>query len=42
MTASGVGEVELKGKRTHGHEQQCGYCWGKGGVRGLNNNGKIQ
>ena len=25
-----------KGKRTHGHGQQCGGCWGKGGRRGLN------
>ena len=31
----GVG-IEQKGKRTHVHGQQCGDCWGKGGVRGLN------
>ena len=24
------GGIEQKGKRTHGHGQQCGDCWGKG------------
>ena len=32
--------TEQKGKRTHGHGQQCGDCLGGGGVRGLNGNGK--
>ena len=45
MTASGVGRlvgggIEQKGKRTHGHGQQCGDCWAEGGVRGLNGNKK--
>ena len=22
------GDTEQKGKRTHGHGQQCGGCWG--------------
>ena len=39
------GGIEQKGKRTHGHGQQCGDC-GEGDerdVRGLlNRNGKIQ
>ena len=30
---------EQRGKRTHGHGQQCGDCWGKGGIRGLKGNG---
>ena len=35
MTVSGRGRlrgggIEQKGKRTHGHEQQCGDCWGEG------------
>ena len=34
------GGIEQKGKRTHGHGQQCGECWGKAGIRGLNDNGK--
>ena len=29
--------MEQKGKRTHGHGQQCGDCYGG---RGLNDNGK--
>ena len=36
-TASGQGGGQLggggmgrKGKRTHGHGQQCGDCWGEG------------
>ena len=44
MTASGgklVGAgIEQKGKKTHGHEQQYGDCWGKRGLRGLNSNRK--
>ena len=45
MTASGGGRlggggIEQKGKRTHGHGQWCGDCWGEGGIRGLNGNGK--
>ena len=46
MTASGDGGsgggIEQKGKSTHGHGQQCGGCWGEGGIRELNGNGKIQ
>ena len=34
------GGIEQKGKRTHGHGQQCGDCWGEQGIRGLNGNGK--
>ena len=45
MEAKGKGarewRVEIKGKSTHGHLQQCGGCEG-GGIRGLNVNGKIQ
>ena len=46
MTAKGVrrlwgGGTEQKGKRAHGHGQQCGDCKG-GDVRGLNGNEKIQ
>ena len=45
MTAVGEGRlggggIEPKGKRTHGHGQQCGDCWGKRSIRGLNGNGK--
>ena len=44
MTASrgklGVGGTEQKGKRTHGHGQQCGNCWGEGHIRGLTSNRK--
>ena len=44
MTASGVwlvgGGIEQKGKRTHGHAQKCGDCWGSGSIRGLKGNGK--
>ena len=32
--------IEQKGKRTHGHGQQCGDCGGWGGIRGLNGNVK--
>ena len=35
MTASGGGMlgdggIEQKVKRTHGHGQECGDCWGEG------------
>ena len=46
MTASlGGGEVEgggieQRGKRAHGHGQQCGDYLGAGGIRGLKCNGK--
>ena len=40
MTASGGGGIEQKGKRTHGHGQQCGDCGGYRDIRGLNGNGK--
>ena len=45
MTASGGGRLgvrgtEQKGKRPHGHGQQCGDCWQEGGIRGRNGNGK--
>ena len=36
------GGIEQKRKRTHGHGQQGGDCWGEGGLRELNGNGKIQ
>ena len=32
--------IEQKGKRTHGHGQQCGDCLHVGGLRGINGNGK--
>ena len=32
--------IEQKGERIHGHGPQCGDCWGEGGMRGLNGNGK--
>ena len=35
----GGGRIEVKGKRTHGHRQQCGDCWGRD-IRGLSGNGK--
>ena len=35
------GETEQKGKKTHGHGQQCGDCWGEEGRREINGNGKI-
>ena len=34
------GGIKQKGKRTHGHVQQCGDYGGQGGKRGLNGNGK--
>ena len=40
MWWAGVEGIDQKGKRTHGHGHQCGDCWGKGGIRGLNGNGK--
>ena len=33
-------EMDLKGKRTHRHEQQCGDCNMKACIRGLNGIGK--
>ena len=37
-----VGEgIDQKGKRTRGHGQLCGDCWGKGSIRGQNGNKKI-
>ena len=33
-------EIEKKEKRTHGHGKQCGDCWGEGGIKALNDNGK--
>ena len=38
----GDGGIEQKGKRTHGHGQECADCWGVGFTRELNGNGKIQ
>ena len=38
----GGGGMEQKGKRTHGHGQQCGDYREEGGIRGLNVHGKIQ
>ena len=32
--------IEQKGKRTHGHEQECSDCCGERGIRDLNGNGK--
>ena len=34
----GDGGIEQKGKRTHGHEKQCGDC--SGGIKRLSSNGK--
>ena len=47
MTASGekgkgVEGLNKKGKRTHGHGQQCDDCQGEGSIREQNGNGKIQ
>ena len=39
-SSGGDGGIDRKGKRTHGHGQQCGDCWGEAGIRGLNSNGK--
>ena len=36
----GAGGIEQKGKRTHGHGQQCDVC-GRC-IKGTNGNGKIQ
>ena len=35
------GRNEQKGKKTHGHGQQCGDCEGAESIRGLNSNAKI-
>ena len=44
MRASGEdlrdGGIEQKRKRTHGHGQRCGDCWGETGVKELNGCGK--
>ena len=40
MGMVGDGGIEQKGKRTHGHGQQCGDCGGEVGIRGLNGNMK--
>ena len=34
------GGIDQKGKRTHGHGQQCGDGWGEQCIRGVNGNGK--
>ena len=34
------GGMEQKGKRTHGHGQQCGDYWGEVDITGLKGNGK--
>ena len=38
----GGGGIKQKGKRTHGHGQQCGDCGGQGeqGLRGTNGSEK--
>ena len=36
----GGGGTEQKGKRTHGHGQQCSDGWGKEGIKGLNDTEK--
>ena len=47
MTAEGLGKlgiggIEQKGKRTHGHGKLCSDYRGKWGIRELNGNEKIQ
>ena len=32
--------MSIKEKRTHGHGQQCGDCWGEGNIGGLSGNVK--
>ena len=34
------GGIKQKGKRTHGHGQQCGDCREEGSLKRLNGNGK--
>ena len=34
------GGIEPKGKRTHGHGQQCGGCWMERDIKRLSDNGK--
>ena len=34
------GEIEQKGKRTHGHGRQCDDCRREGGMRRINGNGR--
>ena len=36
----GGGGIKLKGRRTHGHGQQCGDGEGEMGIRGTNSIGK--
>ena len=36
----GDGGIEQNGKRTHGHGQQCGDCWGEGYIKGQDDNGR--
>ena len=36
----GVGGIEQKRKRTHGHGQQNGDYWGEEDIRGISGNGK--
>ena len=38
----GDGGIEQKGKRTHGHGQYCGDCWGEGCTRDYMMIAKIQ
>ena len=41
MGTVGGGGIKQKGKRTHGHGQQCGDCWGVvEGIRALIGDGK--
>ena len=37
LEGGGIGQ---KGKRTHGHGQQCGDCGGEEGIMGINANEK--
>ena len=40
--SSGGGRTEQKGKRAHGHGQQCGNFKGERSIRRLDGNGKLQ
>ena len=33
VSSLGNEETEQKEKRTHGHGQQCGECWGDGSIK---------
>ena len=35
-----MGRLNKEGKRTHGHGEQYGDCWGEGSIRGLKGNRK--